>query len=156
MWRCPRCGHRFVTAHIWHSCSHHRLAEHFAGQPALRRLFARYAALVRRNGPVTIIPQKTRIVFQGRVRFAGAIVRKGWIEGGMWLRRRVADPRFHRIETYSRSDFGHYFRLARPADLDAQLARYLAEAYAVGRGRTRGPRAAAGTPRSRGGPRRSA
>ena len=25
LWRCPRCGHEFVTAHMWHSCSSHAL-----------------------------------------------------------------------------------------------------------------------------------
>jgi len=134
LWRCPKCGHRFVTRNLWHSCTNHTLAEHFKGKPpALRRLFDRYLAVVRRNGPVTVIPQKSRIAFQVKVRFAGAIIRAKWIEGAMWLRRRVSDQRFHRVEAYTPRDFGHYFRISRAEDLDATLATYLAEAYAIGR-----------------------
>jgi len=79
LWRCPKCGHRFITANIWHSCGHYRLADHFRGKPpALRETFDSYVAAARRNGPVTIYAQKTRIVMQSRVRFAGAVVRKDW------------------------------------------------------------------------------
>ena len=37
LWRCPKCGHRFVTRNIWHSCGHYRLADHFEGKASLVR-----------------------------------------------------------------------------------------------------------------------
>ena len=30
LWTCPSCGHQFVTANIWHSCTKHTLDEAFA------------------------------------------------------------------------------------------------------------------------------
>ncbi|HEY6056584.1 MAG TPA: hypothetical protein VIV06_01055, partial [Candidatus Limnocylindrales bacterium] len=37
LWICPRCGHRFVSANIWHSCSQHSVDEHFAiAEPRVR------------------------------------------------------------------------------------------------------------------------
>jgi hypothetical protein len=83
LWKCPKCGHRFVTANIWHSCGHYRLADHFAGKPLLRKIFDRYVAVARTHGAVTVYAQKTRIVMQGRVRFAGAVVRKDWLDAAM-------------------------------------------------------------------------
>jgi AcrR family transcriptional regulator len=119
---------------MWHSCSNHTLAEHFRGRaPALRRLFDEYLAYLRSLGPVTVIPQKTRISLQGRVRFASAVVRKGWIECGLWLKRHVDDPRFARVERYTPVDWVYRFRLRQPADLDEGLKAYLRESYAVGR-----------------------
>ena len=135
LWRCPKCGHRFVTRNMWHSCSNHTLAEHFrACDPALRPLFDQYLEFVRSLGPVAVIPQATRISFQGRVRFAGVVVRKQWLEGGLWLKRRVEDARFRRVAHYGGNDWGYRFRLRQPADLDATL-KYLCEAYEVGQQR---------------------
>ena len=31
LWRCGKCGHRFVTKNLWHSCGRYRLADHFKG-----------------------------------------------------------------------------------------------------------------------------
>lgn len=77
LWTCPRCGHRFVTRNIWHSCGRYRIADHFVvAQPVVRKLFNGVKALVRECGPVTVYAQKTRIVFMVRVRFAGVTVRK--------------------------------------------------------------------------------
>ena len=54
LWTCPRCGHRFVTANIWHSCVNVDLDGHFAGKPPiLRETFERFADLARACGPVT-------------------------------------------------------------------------------------------------------
>jgi hypothetical protein len=71
LWKCPRCGHRFVTRNLWHSCVRVQLADHFRGKaPVVRQVFGAWKALVRACGPVTCYAQKTRIVFQARVRFA--------------------------------------------------------------------------------------
>lgn len=133
LWRCPNCGHRFVTPNMWHSCSNHTLAEHFRGcAPSLRPLFDQLLAFLRSLGPVTVIPQASRITFQSRVRFAGAVVRKQWLECGLWLKRRVDEPRFTRVAHYGRNNWGYGFRLCRSSDLDATLKTYLRESYKVG------------------------
>jgi Domain of unknown function (DUF5655) len=133
LWRCPKCGHRFVTANIWHSCGHFRLADHFRGKPvSLRKTFDCYVKAARRNGPVTIYAQKTRIVMQGRVRFAGAVVHKDWLDAAMWLKPRVSHPLLTRTESFGNLGDGHHFRLSEPADVDASLVELLDEAYLIG------------------------
>src|SRR5262245_61432679 len=133
LWQCPKCGHRFVTANIWHSCGHHRLSDHFKDKPSMRReTFDRYVEAARQYGPVTVYAQKTRIVMQGRVRFAGAVIRTNWIDAGMWLRRRIAHPRLVRTESFGGLGYGHHFRLYAPEDVDEALVKLLSEAYAIG------------------------
>jgi hypothetical protein len=133
LWRCPKCGHRFASRNLWHSCGRFRLADHFKGKdPALRRLFGRYVALLRRNGPVTVYAQKTRIVCMVRVRFAGAVVRKRWLEAGLWLKRRATHPTLRKVEFLPPGDHLHYFRLRRPEDLDPAFAALTREAYRIG------------------------
>lgn len=134
LWRCPRCGHRFVTAKLWHSCGRYRLADHFAGsEPGVRRLFDRLRRLVRACGPATMYAQKTRIVFQGDVRFAGALPRRRWLDVGLWLGRRAAHPCLRRVERPMPRDFIHHFRFTSPEQLDAAFARLVRAAYAIGR-----------------------
>jgi hypothetical protein len=133
LWRCPKCGHRFVTANMWHSCGHYRLVDHFDGKPAiLQETFERYVAAARTYGAVTVYAQKTRIVMQGRVRFAGAVVHKDWLDASMWLRRRVNHPRLVRTESFGNLGYGHHFRLSHPQQIDQAMIELLGEAYAVG------------------------
>jgi hypothetical protein len=134
LWQCPKCGHRFVTANLWHSCGRYRLADHFDGKPVLlRKTFDRYVAAARTHGRVTVYAQKTRIVLQRRVRFAGVVVRKNWLDASMWLRRRVEHPRLIRTESFGQLGFGHHFRLSDPGDIDQAMIELLGEAYEVGR-----------------------
>lgn len=75
LWTCPTCGHRFITANLWHSCSQYTLDDRFAhSAPEARAAFDRFVELVERCGPVTVIAQKTRIVLMDHVQFAGAVV----------------------------------------------------------------------------------
>ena len=133
LWRCGQCGHRFVTKNLWHSCGRYRLADHFKGRPrALRRTFDRFVALAKACGPVTVYAQKTRIVIQARVRFAGLVVRRDWLDAGLWLKRRAEHPRLTRVEDFGPLGFGHHFRLQEPADADRALGDLVREAYAIG------------------------
>ena len=133
LWKCPRCGHRFVTRNMWHSCARYRVADHFKGKdPLVRQLFNRFRELVRKCGPVTMYAQKTAIVFQTRVRFAGAVPRKHWLDCGLWLKRKVENPRFRRIESPTPRDHVHHLRLTELAQVDEELAALVREAYAVG------------------------
>jgi hypothetical protein len=86
----------------------------------------------RENGPVTVYAQKRRIVMQVRVRFAGAVVRKNWLDASMWLRRRITHPCLVRTESFGDLGYGHHFRLRVPEDVDASLVKLLGEAYQLG------------------------
>jgi uncharacterized protein DUF5655 len=94
--------------------------------------FERYVDLARACGPVTVYAQKTRIVIQARVRFAGAVVRKNWLDAGVWLKRRASHPRLVRIEDFGKAGFGHHFHLSTPAAVDEPLATLMREAYQIG------------------------
>jgi hypothetical protein len=134
LWRCPKCGHRFVTRNLWHSCARYTLAHHLKGAPDdVRATFRRWVATARACGPVTVYAQKTRIVFQARVRFGGAVIRRDWIDGALWLRRRVRHRRLVRLEDFGRLGYGAHFRLEQPADVDRRLQALMREAYAAGR-----------------------
>ena len=133
LWKCPRCGHRFVTKNLWHSCVRVSLGEHFRDKPRERKTtWDRWLATARACGPVEAYAQKTRIVIQARVRFAGAVVRTTYLDAALWLRRRAEHPRLHRVEEFGRLGFGHHFRLEVPTDIDAPLQALMREAYQVG------------------------
>ena len=101
LWRCPRCGHEFVTKNMWHSCVRVKLSDHFTGKPpVLRETWNEWLAAARACGKVTTYAQKTRIVIQARVRFAGAVVRSSYIDAGLWLERRIEHPRLRRVEDF--------------------------------------------------------
>jgi hypothetical protein len=130
VWTCPRCGHRFVTANIWHSCTTVRLDDAFASaEPNVRAAFDRFVELVARCGPIEGIAQKTRIVIMAQVRFAGAQVRRDRLLANFALSRRIDDPMF-RHEVYGKRWIAHRFTVRDPAELDdPRLPAWLCESY---------------------------
>ena len=130
LWQCPKCGHRFASRNLLHSCGNYRLADHFKSRPlVVRQLFNQWRALARACGPVTVYAQKTRIVLQARVRFAGAVVHNDWLDAALWLKRRVEHRCLHRVESFGRRGYGIHFRVAKSTDVDKDLELLMREAY---------------------------
>lgn len=98
----------------------------------MRETFDRLLAAVRRIGPVTVLPEKTRIALHVRMSFAALFPRQRWLDGHVVLARRLDSPRFRRIDVYSPRNVVHLFRLRGPAEVDAEVSAWLAEAYEVG------------------------
>jgi hypothetical protein len=130
LWTCPNCGHGFVSANIWHSCTRIDLDAAFAHTTrAVREAFDQFVELIAGCGPVTVIAQKTRIVVMARVRFAGAQVRRDRLIANFALSRRLDDPRFT-VEVYNPRWIAHRFVVRTPADLEIDgLDAWLCESY---------------------------
>jgi Domain of unknown function (DUF5655) len=101
-------------------------------EPQVEEIFRKFARMVRACGPVHMIPQKTRVVFQVRMRFAGAVPRKAHLICHFVLPCRIASKRFYKIETFNPHCHAHYLRVAAEDELDPEVAGWLKEAYAVG------------------------
>jgi hypothetical protein len=142
LWECARCGRTFANTNQTHTCATlGDLDEQFRGcQPQVRETFERILAAVRGLGPVTVLPEKTRIALHVRMSFAAFTPRRRWLDGHLVLARTIHSGRFRRVETYSPRNILHAFRLCSPAEMDEELVGWLAEAYQVGRQRhlTRG------------------
>ena len=98
----------------------------------MRAIFDKLLAVARRNGPVTVLPEKTRIAFQVRMSFAAFVIRRNWVDGHVVLARRLENPRFRRIETFSPRNHLHAFRFESVDEIDDEAAAWFAEAYQVG------------------------
>ena len=132
LWRCPACGRAFANSNQGHACGRHDLESHFAGKPeGVRSIYEAFLAMLEAIGPVTVLPEKTRIAFQTRMSFAQLTVRQHWVLGHFVLARRVEDSVFTKIETFSPRNHAHHFRLDAPEDVK-RLELYAREAYAVG------------------------
>jgi hypothetical protein len=103
------------------------------GKPkAVRAIFDKLLAVAKRNGPVILLPEKTRIAFQVRMSFAAFVIRQKWVDGHVVLARRMEHPRFRRIETFSPRNHLHAFRFESLDEIDGEVAAWFAEAYRVG------------------------
>jgi hypothetical protein len=134
LWTCPVCGQRFVTRNMPHSCEVVALDRFFeAAAPELRELFDRFVDAARESGPVTVNATKSRIALQVRMRFAGILrPRKRYLLANFVLTRPVDSPRLARVEYVPPYYYVHRLQLHEPADIDAELRGWLAEAYEVG------------------------
>lgn len=135
LWLCPLCTRAFANRNQTHACRPLRdLDEHFVGtEPPVRQAFDAVLGEVRRYGPVTVLPQSSRIALQVRMSFAAFVARRHRLDGHVVLARRLDHPRFVRVEEYSARNVLHAFRLFGPEDVDADVRSWLAEAYLVGR-----------------------
>jgi hypothetical protein len=134
LWVCPECGRAFANRNQTHTCAPlGDLDRHFLDrEPAVRASFDRVLAVARRAGPVTVLPERSRIAFQVRMSFAAFTPRRRWLDGHVVLARELPSPRFRRIEVFSARNVLHTFRLHDPAEVDDEVAAWLAEAYRVG------------------------
>ena len=133
MWTCPACGAKLVTKNLSHSCVKRTVAEFFADKPRSGVALAKQLiAEVRKLGPLTLHPVKTRIALMVEVRFAAIYkVGEGAIRGHIWLTERRACRRF-RVEQLGK-DFLYHFEVSAAQPIDAELRRFLALGYRVGR-----------------------
>jgi hypothetical protein len=133
LWTCPACARFFANANQSHACGRHALEPHFEGRSArVHAIYDAFLAMLESFGPVTVLPKKTRIAFQVRMSFAQLTIRRDWVLGHLVLARRVEDPLFSRVETFSPRNHLHAFRLDTPEQV-ASLADHAREAYSVGR-----------------------
>ncbi|MGH7151171.1 MAG: DUF5655 domain-containing protein [Planctomycetota bacterium] len=132
LWRCPRCGKRFVTRNVYHSCARVPLDHHFRGRPLAKAIFRRLDALLRSFGPVRIVSNKTRVGWRVRVRFARVDPLKdgGWLD--VWLPRPLLHPRVAKVREVAPRCYLHSIRLRGPEEVDAEVRGILGGAYAVG------------------------
>jgi hypothetical protein len=101
----------------------------------VRAIFNKLLAVAKQNGPLTVLPEKTRIAFQVRMSFAAFVIRRNWVDGHVVLARRFEHPRFRRIETFSPRNHLHAFRFTNVEEIDDEVAAWFAEAYRVGQQR---------------------
>jgi hypothetical protein len=134
MWSCPDCGRTFANRNQTHTCAGLTdLDRHFLGKSAaVRAIFDRVVGVVSQLGPVTVLPEKTRIALHVRMSFAAFVPRVQWLDGHLVLAQRIDSVRFRRIEVYSARNVLHAFRLAAPEEVDDEFVGWLTEAYAVG------------------------
>ena len=134
MWTCPDCGRAFANRNQTHTCAPLTgLAFHLDGKPPeIASIVGLAIAAARECGEVTVLPEKTRIALAARMSFAALMPRRRWVDGHVVLARRLEDPRFTRIETFSPRNHLHAFRLLSVDDVDARFREWMREAYEVG------------------------
>jgi len=134
LWRCPECGEQFTTRNQWHSCGRYELEPLFArSEPQVRLLYDRFAELVQECGPVTIIPQKSRVAFQVRMRFAAVTPQKECLLGHLILASPQETPCFEKVESFGPRSHRHVFRLRSEEQMGEEFRHWIREAYRVGR-----------------------
>jgi uncharacterized protein DUF5655 len=135
MWTCPDCGRAFANRNQTHTCAPLRsLDDHLEGKPPeIAEIVTRAIACARECGEVTVLPEKTRIALAARMSFAALMPRRRWVDGHVVLARRLEDPRFTRIETFSPRNHLHAFRLVSVDDVDERFRAWMREAYQAGR-----------------------
>src|SRR5215475_15516888 len=122
LWQCPKCKRKFANRNQSHFCGNHDLQHHFEGKAKdVREIYEAFLKAIRRCGPVTVLPEKTRIAFQVRMSFAQLTTRSKWVDGHVVLARRFEHPRFRKIETISPRNHVHSFRITSRRDIDAEF-----------------------------------
>ncbi len=131
LWTCPKCGAKFVTKNMWHSCGEATLEEWRARMgPCARALYDRFEAMIAACGEYDVGPAKTRIAFLGRVRFAGIT---SLSENGMSCNFALPHPlkskRFAKVERIGAGWWAHRLRVRDPGELDDEVQGWLRESY---------------------------
>jgi hypothetical protein len=131
LWTCPKCGVKLVGRNMWHSCGRATLADWQARMgPRARLLYERFVELIAACGEYHVGPAKTRIAFLGRVRVAGitSLSEKEMV-CSFSLPRPVRSPRIAKLEEVVPGWWVHQLRITDVAQLDDEVARWIADSY---------------------------
>ena len=106
--------------------------QHFAKTgPTVRAIYARILQAASQFGPFTEEPKKTSIHLVRQSAFAGIATRKGVLILTLKAEREIRSPRVTRSEQASKNRWHLIVRLNNPAEIDAELVKWLREAYAL-------------------------
>ena len=96
----------------------------------MRTLFDAYVAFVEgHGGPVKVIPQRTRIALQSRIRFGSVVVRREWLDVALWLKQRVEHPRLRKVDDLGKAGLLLLVQAHRSGQLDDALGALISAAY---------------------------
>ncbi|MEW6714019.1 MAG: DUF5655 domain-containing protein [Nitrospirota bacterium] len=133
MWKCPKCGHRFLRPNHTHSCGRYKIGEHWIGKSkSARQLYKEFRNLVTSCGQVTVYAQKTGIIFHLKRRFALVVIRKNWIDVALCLWKPRKHPTLMKIEYFGGRCHRHWFRVTRSEDMNPAFLKLLRESCEVG------------------------
>src|SRR6267142_2133729 len=103
---------------------------HFEGKDAaVQNIYDGLLKSTRKFGPVAEEPKKTSIHLMNQTAFAGVATRKSALVLTIKSDRKLSSPRIHKSEQTSARRFHHEMKLASPAEVDAELLRWLKDAY---------------------------
>lgn len=112
----------------------HSVEQHFVDRdPAVRRIYDALVAVSRRFGPVVEDPKKTSIHLVARTAFAGVAARKNALILTIKSEGDIPSSRIFRREQASANRWHLEIRLDDPAQVDAELERWLKQAFALSR-----------------------
>lgn len=108
------------------------IAQHFTGRaPAVRLVYDRLLAVTGKLGPVVQDPKKTSIHLNNKTAFVGVATRKDCL---ILTLKSVCDIRSARITKHEQTSANRWhleLKLHDPREVDAELTRWLEEAYAL-------------------------
>ncbi len=133
LWSCPRCGAKLVNRNQWHSCGEATLDDWIARiGPRANALYDRFEEMIAACGEYHVAPAKTRIVFLGRVRFAGitSLSERG-MSCAFALPGPLESPRFARVEEVVPGWWMHRLRITDPGQLDEEVQAWMRESYSL-------------------------
>ena len=105
---------------------------HFESRDAVvRRIYDRLLKAAGKLGPVAEEPKKTSIHLVNKTAFAGIATRKSALVLTIKSDRKLSSPRIHKQEQTSANRFHHEVKLGTTAEVDAELVKWLQDAYAL-------------------------
>ena len=110
----------------------HTVAAHFTkSDPGVRATYTAILEAARKLGKVQEDPKKTSIHLVRTSAFAGVAVQRQARVRTLKAEKRIDSPRVRRAEQTSARRWHMEVRLTSPAEVDAELRRWLAEAYTL-------------------------
>jgi hypothetical protein len=109
--------------------------QHFVGRaPAVRAIYRRILAAARASGPCIEDPKKTSIHLARKTAFAGVATRNHALLLTLKSDRNIESPRIEKRERASANRWHLVVRLENPAEVDAEIKRWLKNAIALASG----------------------
>lgn len=131
-WRCPKCRREFGKVNQAHSCVKYPLLRHFQNKPLAKALFTDLKTKIRKTiGPVKVESLPCCIHLVSSYTFSGAWAMKNGLRMDFRLSRAIKSQRFWKTLRMSPNRYLYYVEVGKKPEIDAELLRWLKEAYSL-------------------------
>ena len=105
---------------------------HFTGkEPNVRAVYDALMGALRKIGPVSESPKQTSIHLDRKNAFAAVSTRKAALILNFRNDYEITSPRLSKVEKFSAHRWMHYMKLEQPGEIDAELVKWLSDAYQI-------------------------
>lgn len=131
MWKCSKCGRKFIKVNQKHSCVNYPIENHFQNKGEnSKNLYDYFVKKIEKEiGPIEVESLPCCIHLLSNYTFCGVWITKSKIKFDFRLNYQIKDSRVKKEVLLSKNRFIYYFEITSKEEINKKLIGWIRDAY---------------------------